>query len=110
MKRNKIVQICILIYNLVNETRHNPISAGFKCELFHPFIKENESVLYPNGISISFSGPVLKFGDKNENGSGNDCTVLLPRNQLYQAFSSSSPISLNSNSGNLFENICMANF
>ncbi|EJW77259.1 hypothetical protein WUBG_11832 [Wuchereria bancrofti] len=49
-----------------------------------------------------YSGSVLKFADKNENGNGNDCTVVMPHDQLYQTFPSWSPTSINSNSGNSF--------
>uniref|UniRef100_A0AAF5PUT7 Cytoplasmic polyadenylation element-binding protein 1 n=4 Tax=Wuchereria bancrofti TaxID=6293 RepID=A0AAF5PUT7_WUCBA len=45
-----------------------------------------------------YSGSVLKFADKNENGNGNDCTVVMPHDQLYQTFPSWSPTSINSNS------------
>ncbi|MCP9259687.1 Cytoplasmic polyadenylation element-binding protein 2 [Dirofilaria immitis] len=44
-----------------------------------------------------YSGSVLKFGDKNENDNGNDYTIFMPRDQLYQTFSSWPPTSLINN-------------
>ncbi|CAG9534294.1 unnamed protein product [Cercopithifilaria johnstoni] len=55
-------------------------------------------------------GPVQKFGNKSENGNGNSCTILTPRDQLCKTFSSWSPTSLISNSGNSFENFGIPTF
>ncbi|VDK63551.1 unnamed protein product [Onchocerca ochengi] len=58
----------------------------------------NSSSSSASSLQHHFYGSALKLGDKSENNSGNDCTVLMPREQLYQAYSSLSPTSLISSS------------